>query len=378
MDDVSWVRWGARFTVTPAETKTDVIAPGGEWQARDWQGQWIRMGSRVQVRGRNRSGTVTGADRRRGVTVAWDGGGESTLAPGLLSALIAPGRPPRGGRAAGPAGRGPGGHGRGGPPPPPPPPPPSPPPGGGSGPRPKVRDLIPIAGQPWDKDAAESGARQLLEGRDFGGYRIELVDYSGKSLPGGDSYVHWTAAIRKDGETVGTLMRRWNRDADGTLSAYNDYQVLDAEERGNGFAPLSGRYLEQLYIESDFDRVDVYASKTDGGYTWASAAFDFAYEHEAEERLYALQAEMDDLERERDQWEGPREDPRFERIVAELAAAEQIMERWGRFDFGNPGYPTARDISQTGRRPGENIRDHTWIGLRAMRGSSWDGVKKLK
>ncbi|MCK2222090.1 hypothetical protein MF672_051040 (plasmid) [Actinomadura sp. ATCC 31491] len=64
--------------------------------------------------------------------------------------------------------------------------------------------------------------------------------------------------------------------------------------------------------------------------------------------------------------------------MSEIAAAEQILQRWQRFEFGDPGFPTAREISQTGRRPGENIRDHTWIGARAMRGSDWEGVKWLR
>ncbi|MBN6057599.1 hypothetical protein JYK22_37095, partial [Nonomuraea sp. RK-328] len=89
-----------------------------------------------------------------------------------------------------------------------------------------------------------------------------------------------------------------------------------------------------------------------------SAGFDFINGYEAEERLEALQAEQEALIRERDDWDGPRDDPRYERIVSEVAAAEQILQRWRRFEFGDPGFPTAREISQTGRRPGENLRDH--------------------
>ncbi|WP_433542067.1 hypothetical protein ACQP10_37915 (plasmid) [Streptosporangium sandarakinum] len=337
------------------------------------------MGARVQIMGRNRSGTVTGTDERRGVTVRWDDGGSGTIAPNLLRVVAAPTGPPpppggSGGRGRGGGG---GGAGRGRPPGGPP----GGPEGGGGGeeepPVPKARDLIPVPGQPWDKDKAEEGMRQLLEGRDFAGYTIVVADVSGRVMPNGESYLYFTAGIHKNGTPVGTMSRRWNRDPDGTLSAYNDYQELEPEHRGKGFAPVSGRYLEQVYKDSGFDRVEVYASLQDGGYTWASSGFDFVYEHEAEERLYALQEEMERLQRRVSRWTGPTDAPGYERMVSEIAAAEQIMQRWQRFEFGDPGFPTAREISQVGRRPGESIRERTWLGLRAMRGSSWDGVKKL-
>ncbi|GAA2305919.1 hypothetical protein GCM10010149_64690 [Nonomuraea roseoviolacea subsp. roseoviolacea] len=64
--------------------------------------------------------------------------------------------------------------------------------------------------------------------------------------------------------------------------------------------------------------------------------------------------------------------------MSEIAAAEQILQRWRRFEFGDPAFPTAREISETRRRRRENLRDHAWIGARAMRDSSWEGAKWLR
>ncbi|MET7335946.1 GNAT family N-acetyltransferase [Nonomuraea sp. NPDC005650] len=378
MTGVQWSRWGVRFTAAaPVQTKAfsggarPERAPGGDWQARGWRGRWVRMGGRVQLAGRARRGTVTGVPSATRVTVSWDDGLSSTVPAYMVRPLpsdspAAAGRQPgrRGaGRLPGPsAGGGP--EGAGGEPPEPP--------------RPKVRDLIPVRGEPWDSDAATEGLRWLLEGRDFAGYQIEIAIMNDGAPKDGGTYVHWTAGVMKDGEPVGTMMRRWDRHPDGTVTAWNDVLELEPEHRGKGFAPAISAYLEQLYIESGFERVDVYASSEDGGYTWASAGFGFLNDYEAEARLEALQAEQEALIRERDSWAGPKDDPRYERIVSEITAAEQLLQRWQRFEFGDPGFPTAREISQTGRRPGETIRDHTWIGARAMRGSDWEGVKWLR
>lgn len=325
------------------------------------------MGGRVQIRGRARKGTVSGVPSSTRVTVSWDDGGSSTLPAHLLQEL--PADSPRAARSTGVGGDGGA---------PPAPPTGGGPEGGGEPPRPKVADLIPVPGQPWDRDAATDALRQLLEGRDFAGYQIEVADMSGRELRDGGTYVHWTAGVMKDGEPVGTLMRRWDRHPDGKLTAFNDMQELQPEHRGKGFAPVSGAYLEQLYIESGFERIDVYAASEDGGYTWASAGFGFVNDYDAEARLQALRAEQEALIRERDAWEGPRDDPRYERIVSEIAAARQILQRGQSYGFEEPEFPTAREISQTGRRPGENLRDHTWIGARAMRGSDWEGAKWLR
>lgn len=357
---MEWGRWGVRFvTAAPVEVKGlgrlggAGRTPGGRWQARDWRGRWIPMGGRVQLRGRNRRGTVTGVPASQRVTVTWDDGGKSTVHAHMLRTLPADAPPPTPRPRTGQ--------------------------GGGRGGAPMVKDLVPVHGQPWDKDAAEAGLRQLVEGRDFAGYQIRVFDVVGRDANDGSAYLYWMGTVLdSDGNPAGTLMRRWNREADGTLTAENDVQELDPEHRGKGFAPASGAYLEQLYAESGFKRIDVYAASTDGGYTWASAGFDFINDFEAEARLEALQAEQEALIQQRDTWQGPADDPRLERIVSEIAAAEQLLQRWRRFSFGEPGFPTAREISQTGRRPGENIRDHTWIGLRAMRGSTWEGAKWLQ
>ncbi|SDH67528.1 hypothetical protein SAMN05421505_12036 [Sinosporangium album] len=57
---------------------------GGTWQPRDWRGRWIKIGDRVRLVGAGRAGTVKSADKQRGVTVQWDDGGTTHVAPHRL------------------------------------------------------------------------------------------------------------------------------------------------------------------------------------------------------------------------------------------------------------------------------------------------------
>jgi hypothetical protein len=45
-------------------------------------------------------------------------------------------------------------------------------------------------------------------------------------------------------------------------------------------------------------------------------------------------------------------------MVAEIDAAGELLQRWERFNFGDPGFPTAREISQAGRPLGELPNQH--------------------
>ncbi|GHE31490.1 hypothetical protein GCM10017673_37780 [Streptosporangium violaceochromogenes] len=58
---ITWVRWGARFTVTPPETletKAHGLVPGSPEQPRGWHGRWIKIGSVVRLHGGGRATVV--------------------------------------------------------------------------------------------------------------------------------------------------------------------------------------------------------------------------------------------------------------------------------------------------------------------------------
>ncbi|MEU4229531.1 hypothetical protein AB0F17_34985 [Nonomuraea sp. NPDC026600] len=535
---IQWERYGVRFTADGALDVKAVLAPGDTWQPRDWRGRWIWMGGRVQLRGRNRYGTVIGGDQRRGVTIAWDDDHTSTVAPHLLRvdtpARARPLRAPRGDalfdlasppatspttaarmpavRDRIPAGawapapdgaapdqaavrylarenvrawltetngspvayldqngdvrryidisrweadvarlglpeadppRGPAdgvldpdasptgdaithvmspdgvvhawmvrttggavGYVRGrdgrtrrfaqvgrwrlaaqsegvsvtarratpsrrspaspafeqtpipdlfGPAPVDALPHPA-----SAAPAINVADLVP--GLPgYDEDDAVGKLRELIDGATFGGLTLRFVNAAATVGDNGSGKLRWRADIfNASGRRVGSTDRIWHRETDGTLWAKNDFMSLRHEVRGNGFAAPYSLFLERHYWNAGFSHVAVDAGLDDGGYVWASAGFDFADAHWAARRIDALRELVAAGDGTRD----------------ELAAARALLDRADRHAFGEPGFPSAREISQVGRRPGQNFREQSWIGSRAMRGSGWNGIKR--
>lgn len=115
------------------------------------------------------------------------------------------------------------------------------------------------------------------------------------------------------------------------------------------------------------------------GNTWATQGFTFADQYEAAGVLDRLRGEVRDLEDalERGRETGYLPPSAVQAMEAELVAAREILDRAKSHYFGAPGYPTAYEVSQAGRLPGQSGRDATWIGKRAMLGSDWHGVKWL-
>ena len=67
----------------------------------------------------------------------------------------------------------------------------------------------------------------------------------------------------------------------------------------------------------------------------------------------------------------------LDRLQSEVDAANDILRRSEQHRFGDARYPTPMEVSQAGRRPGEQGPDATWIGKRALLGSEWSGEKNL-
>lgn len=206
-------------------------------------------------------------------------------------------------------------------------------------------------------ETARDLLKQRLEGT-YAGLRVEIheVDVQRDELT-------FRARIRDaDGVGVGTIERQLFRDRDGTLHAYHALLSIDRSHQGQGFAQAWNDHLYAWYRESGLSYVKVTANIDVGGYTWARQGFDFADEHAAATIRRRLRAFL----------EGQGGSLRPEQVLT----AEAMLKRLDG-TFGSPGYPTAYEVSQTGRLPGQNKRNDVWPGRAAMLGSFWSGIKWL-
>jgi hypothetical protein len=164
--------------------------------------------------------------------------------------------------------------------------------------------------------------------------------------------------IGPDGRHVGGYDRTYFREADGTLWAEHDFlQITDKNLQGTGFANEFNAALYDWYRFSGLERVELTANIDVGGYTWARDGYEFAHESSALQTLERLRAETVNA-------------------GEDAAAVLNILDRATRFNFGDPEYPSAMEISQAGRMPHHRGRAATWPGKRAMIGlnKNWHGV----
>lgn len=174
-----------------------------------------------------------------------------------------------------------------------------------------------------------------------------------------------SAEIFKDGRKVGEVERHFGRafdpDNQPVLSAYHDFLELRPDVQGQGFAEAWNGHLEQWYRDSGVGNIFVGANIDVGGYAWARHGFDFRTEQTAAGIAARLK------------WRLTEHAERYD--AAQIAAGQEMLDRM-RLDFSDPRFPTAFEVSQAGRKPGQG-RDGYWPGKDAMLGSSWDGVKPV-
>ena len=159
----------------------------------------------------------------------------------------------------------------------------------------------------------------------------------------------------RNGSPVGDFVREILPE-EGVLIAYHSSLILNDSIQGQGFAEAFNAHMIDRYREMGLDRIELEANIDVGGYAWARAGFDFKHNDDADRILRRL-----------------REVP-----GADTPPVRDILDRADRIPFGEPGYPTAYEISQAGRPPGAGKAD-TWPGKAAMlgRGASWEAVKPL-
>uniref|UniRef100_UPI003F495FB4 GNAT family N-acetyltransferase n=1 Tax=Streptosporangium sp. CA-235898 TaxID=3240073 RepID=UPI003F495FB4 len=332
------------------------------------------------------------ADKQRGVTVEWDDGHSTTVTPNKLKVLAADtfGTTPRATPAAPPAaapspsasqGRS---DGR---------PPSAPPIEDQPRRRPLIGDLIPASVEEANdrRDEVEALLRQELEPNDYASYRVEITNV--ETTFGMRPSVSFDATIAKDGEMVGMVSRAFNRENDGTMWAYHDTIALGEEHQGKGFSSAWNEYLEDWYVESGLDHIELVASFS-GAYVWARNAYAWydadqpgqpSGETKRFKPVWKLGAEVNRLARLIDDHdagtvsaEARLPDDLLERERRELAQARDLLERF-RLPFDDPQFPQPINIASIGwspeRKP-DRERD-PWLGYRVMFDSSWRGIKWL-
>lgn len=174
--------------------------------------------------------------------------------------------------------------------------------------------------------------------------------------------VHLEARIFDDqGKSVGEIERQFSRAEDGTLRAYHMYLKLNPDVQGQGFAQAWNGHLENWYRDSGVGSIHVGANIDVGGYAWARQGFDFESWATADGVAGRLK------------WRITQHATRYD--TDQIAAAREMIDRM-RLPFDDPRFPTAYEVSETGRKPGQGRNDF-WPGKDAMLGSSWNGIKPV-
>jgi hypothetical protein len=290
--------------------------------------------------------------------------------------------------------------------------------------RPKIGDLIPRNGQEaLDRGPAIREALMDVIDGDYGEFHVETLSSAISLKP---NRIGFLAEIyHRDGGRVGDVTRtfiRGSEDGRDPDELWVDHTFLRLEPRvqGQGFAEEWNGRLEQWYRESGLSHISIHADIDVGGYAWARQGFDFADAEAADHCLDRLRNVQGKVEARADRISAflrgepePDADDRdfdfdepddgefaesnvdyfsnddlsegnrgalevlLRQLVAEVDAAETMLERARASIFGSAAYPTPEELTQVGRRPGQG-RDDLWIGKRAMLQSDWMGVKWLR
>ncbi|WP_147471424.1 hypothetical protein [Nocardia stercoris] len=217
-------------------------------------------------------------------------------------------------------------------------------------------------------DAAQRGASPaeitaLLKGLEgpYGKFRVEGVTLQ-RGLAGisrdsdGNAWITVRMRVHNaDGAVVGSVERRFGRDAQGRLVVVHQYTSLVPAARRQGFATAFNRATEAYYRASGVDRILVNAEK-DGGLVWAKAGFGWDTDG------YSM------IE------SGHNISDRAERLIrhGNLTDAEIANLREVQYLLSQPPetWPTPAELAS-------RTADGRPIGETLMRDSVWAGMKKL-
>lgn len=201
--------------------------------------------------------------------------------------------------------------------------------------------------------------------------------------------IRFTGDVLRGGKKVGTFSRDYYFD-NGELVAHHGYLEIAADVRGSGFAEEFNANLIDWYRRSGIKEVRLTANITIGGYAWARAGYDFASAGTARNVLQRLEAIISAIQggaftpgnlyisgiTMRQSTVSGLTQLGDTELAAQVRLAQDLLDRASRYQFGDPQYPTARELSQLGRRTGQS-RDDMWIGKAAMLDSYWSATLHL-
>lgn len=201
----------------------------------------------------------------------------------------------------------------------------------------------------------ESVLSDRLDGS-YAGFDVQVSE-----VVASEDAIHMTALIFKDGRMVGRTERQFQR-TNGELSVHHALLELSSNAQGQGFAEAWNGHLMDWYSQSGVETIRVGANIDVGGYAWARQGFDFASASDADGIARRLE------------WRLREHATMYD--TAQIADLKSMIKRLRAGEFGSDQYPTAYEVSQAGRKPGQG-KDDRWPGKDAMLGSSWSGVKPV-
>lgn len=211
-----------------------------------------------------------------------------------------------------------------------------------------------------DRDAREELIAKTVTAKldgEYAGLQVKVDSV----VPSKDLMVVSASIFDRKGNQVGETERVFRRDRDGTLWVYHAFLSLRPNVQGQGFAEAWNGKLMDWYSESGLDRIEVTANIDVGGYTWARQGFDFKGQAQQADIKQRLEREMS---------------RNTEKYTAEqVIEVNAILARLA-LPFDHDDRPTAYEVSQVGRLPGQGKRER-WPGKKAMLGSYWAGVKPV-
>lgn len=175
----------------------------------------------------------------------------------------------------------------------------------------------------------------------------------------------WANIYNARGNKIGSTHRAFRRGDDtdpNVIHARHERLTLTPGFQGQGFAQAWNAHLNDWYRESGTSYVTTTANIDVGGYTWARSGFDFA----DQEGVNAIRKRLRTVAG----------DASNGLTRAQRTEARAMVRRLGG-KLGSADFPTAYEVSQLGRIPGQDARDDMWPGKQAMLGSEWEGVKWL-
>lgn len=170
-----------------------------------------------------------------------------------------------------------------------------------------------------------------------------------------------------NGNPVGNFERRFFKDDNGRLMVEHELLELDDSVQGAGFATEFNARAEDYYISHGVQAIRVHAALDQGGYTWASAGFDF------DPRPWSLKESKANITGRIDDYLSDTSPGRAPLSPAQRERLTSIRDRLESKDHTDPDFPTPFEIASFGRTSGAE----TWPGSEIMTGSNWYGEKPL-